>query len=88
MESVSHNKWKIVRFSRSRGNKFSRSMSYGAALDRFLEERKHLTKGEHVYMIQVIDHAVGTVKAMDLTADMVDDGEIEIGRPAFLTEDV
>jgi hypothetical protein len=51
--------WKIISISNTKGSRISKSMSYGDAAAKFQTYRSELAEGDKLYMIQVLDIAVG-----------------------------
>lgn len=68
--------WKVISIGGEHGSRISRSMSYGDCIARYTEYRKNLKEGDVLYMIQVLEVAVGQAtiplsgfEEIDITGD-------------------
>lgn len=69
--------WKIISITKDSGSRISKSMTYGDCYDRFLKYKKANKTGDTLYMIQVLEVAVGRAQVPAIE-------EVKIETPDFL----
>ena len=64
--------WKVISISK-KGSRISKSLTYGDAFEKFTKYRAELQEGDRLYMIQILEIAVGRETLS------VDHEEIDVG---------